>query len=130
MREPSVYFYNSRLKTIIVAAVLALTTGSAWAQTAPHAAITQNCAGCHNDNLKSGGLALTALDLDHPENNAKDWEKAILKIRAGMMPPAGVKRDNTAINGLAGYLETSLDRAAALHPNPGKPALHRLNRAE
>jgi Protein of unknown function (DUF1592)/Protein of unknown function (DUF1588)/Protein of unknown function (DUF1587)/Protein of unknown function (DUF1585)/Protein of unknown function (DUF1595) len=123
MPEPSAYFYNSlRLLPLLV--------GTVWAQTAPHAAITQNCAGCHNDSLKSGGLALTALDLDHPDHNAKDWEKAILKIRAGMMPPAGIKRDNAAINGLATYLETSLDQAASRNPNPGKPALHRLNRAE
>jgi hypothetical protein len=100
------------------------------AQSAPHATLTQNCAACHTDKLKSGGLALTALDLDHPEHSAKDWEKAILKIRAGMMPPAGAKRDIPAINGLADYLEKSIDHAATLSPNPGKPALHRLNRTE
>ncbi len=111
-------------------ALLLTLTAALYAQTPPHAAITQNCAGCHNDKLKSGSLSLTALDLDHPERYAKDWEKAILKIRAGMMPPAGAKRDTAAINGLATYLETSLDQAAALRPNPGKPALHRLNRAE
>ncbi len=111
-------------------ALFLMLTAVISAQTPPHAAIAQNCAGCHNDKLKSGGLSFTALDLDHPEHNAKDWEKAILKIRAGMMPPAGAKRDSVAINGLASYLENSLDQSASLHPNPGKPALHRLNRAE
>jgi hypothetical protein len=129
--EPSAYFYNSpRLKNLVFAALLPLLAGTGWTQTAPHEALTQNCAVCHNDGLKSGDLSLTALDLDHPSRNAKDWEKVILKIRAGMMPPAGMTRDTTAINGLATYLETSLDQAATLHPNPGKPALHRLNRAE
>jgi hypothetical protein len=97
---------------------------------AARATLTQNCAMCHNETLKSGGLALTALDLDRPDHSAKDWEKAILKIRAGMMPPAGMPRDTPAINHLADYLELSLDRAAAQNPNPGRPALHRLNRAE
>jgi hypothetical protein len=31
---------------------------------------------------------------------------------------------------LATYLETELDRAAAVKPNPGRPIVHRLNRAE
>ena len=110
-------------------ALLLVVVVSASAQ-APHGGLTQNCAGCHNDKLKSGGLVLTSLDLDHPERSAKDWEKAILKIRSGMMPPAGVKRDPAAIAGLADFLEHSLDRAAVASPNPGRPALHRLNRAE
>ncbi len=112
------------------AALVFVFTLTATAQTAPHAALTQNCAGCHNDKLKSGSLSLTALDLDNPAHNAKDWEKAILKIRSGMMPPAGAKRDAPAINSLANYLEQSIDRASAQSPNPGRPALHRLNRAE
>jgi len=129
--EPSTFLHKSLpLKTL----VLALIAGTAWSQTAPHAAphtvIDQNCAVCHNDSLKSGDLSLTALDLDHPSRDAKSWEKVILKVRAGMMPPAGIKRDNAAINGLASYLETSLDQSASLKPNAGRPALHRLNRAE
>src|SRR5262249_239797 len=31
---------------------------------------------------------------------------------------------------LTSYLETALDSAAAAKPNPGRPAVHRLNRAE
>ena len=30
----------------------------------------------------------------------------------------------------ASWLETALDREAAAHPNPGRPAIHRLNRTE
>ncbi len=48
-----------------------------------------------------------------------------------MMPPAGAPRPAKAvINDFAASLETGLDRAAALKPNPGHPALHRLNRTE
>ncbi len=106
---------------ILAACLLPLLAAKANAQSLPHAALQQNCAVCHNDKLKSGGLALTALDLDHPEHTAKDWEKAILQIRAGMMPPAGIPRDVPAINGLADYLEKSIDHAAARVPTQANP---------
>jgi hypothetical protein len=48
-----------------------------------------------------------------------------------MMPPSGARRpERQALDALAGELETRLDRAAATNPNPGSPALHRLNRTE
>ena len=47
------------------------------------------------------------------------------------MPPAGLPRpDQATYDSFAAYLETSIDRAAAAMPNPGRPAVHRLNRAE
>jgi hypothetical protein len=55
----------------------------------------------------------------------------IRKLRAGMMPPAGARRPDAAtIAGLAAALETRIDRAAALNPNPGWRPSQRLNRAE
>ena len=59
------------------------------------------------------------------------WEKVIRKVRAGMMPPAGMPRPDAAtLDGFVQYLETSIDRAAVASPRPGRTALHRLNRAE
>ena len=47
------------------------------------------------------------------------------------MPPAGMPRpEQASLDGLAAYLETTLDRAAAARPNPGRPALRRLTRTE
>ena len=47
------------------------------------------------------------------------------------MPPAGMPRpDEGTATALVSYLETGLDRAAAARPNPGRPVIHRLNRAE
>ena len=47
------------------------------------------------------------------------------------MPPSGARRPSRdAIDLFAGRLEQALDRAASAHPNPGRPALHRLDRAE
>jgi hypothetical protein len=48
-----------------------------------------------------------------------------------MMPPAGMPRpEAAALDGFVSYLETSIDRAAAANPRPGRTALHRLNRSE
>ena len=48
------------------------------------------------------------------------------------MPPPGARRpDNATYDRVATWLETELDRAAAIHVNPGRPAeFHRLNRVE
>ena len=106
-------------------------SGTAPALTAQRTLVNQYCAGCHNDKLKSGGFSWSTLDLAHPDQNAEQAEKVIRKLRAGMMPPAGARRpDLTAVNTLATFIETGLDQSAAAHPNPGRPALHRLNRTE
>ena len=47
------------------------------------------------------------------------------------MPPPGMPRpDAQAYDELAAWLETSLDSVAMAEPNPGRPVVHRLNRAE
>ena len=98
---------------------------------ANQALIKRYCATCHNQKLRTAKLALDVLDLTHPEKNALIWERAIRKLRGGMMPPAGAPRPPVeAVNALAAYLEASLDRAAATNPNPGSVRIHRLNRAE
>ncbi|MGI8743429.1 MAG: DUF1592 domain-containing protein [Bryobacteraceae bacterium] len=97
----------------------------------PRAVVDKYCIVCHNDNLKSGGIALTKLDLAHPGQNPELAEKVIHILRAGLMPPAGMPRPDAAvIHGFIASLETEIDRSSAAHPNPGRPALHRLNRTE
>jgi hypothetical protein len=128
------------MKTIVASSGLALlSVVMAYGQaadtptsvTAQRALVNQYCAGCHNDKLKSGGFSWTKLDLAHVSQNAEEAEKVIRKLRAGMMPPAGMPRpDAGTVNAFAASLETRLDQAAAAHSNPGRPALHRLNRTE
>ncbi len=63
--------------------------------------------------------------------NAEVWEKVLRKVQANMMPPPGMPRpDGATRRALVSFLETTLDRAAAVAPNPGRPLVHRLNRAE
>ena len=90
------------------------------------------CITCHNQKLKTGGLALEGLDVANPGPDAEVWEKVVVKLRAGLMPPAGMPRPKSdVIDEFAGALEASLDSYAAAHPDPGRTEpLHRLNRAE
>ena len=93
------------------------------------------CAGCHNARLKTsataGGVVLNDVDLTAVASNPVLWEKVVRKLRTGAMPPSGLPRpDPAAHDALVTYLETTLDREAAAHPNPGRSGPHRLNRAE
>ena len=95
------------------------------------ALLDQYCVSCHNQRTKTAGVSLDNADFVRPSNNADVWEKVVRKLRAGMMPPVGAPRpEKAALDAVAAYLETSLDKAAAANPNPGRKILHRLNRAE
>jgi hypothetical protein len=94
--------------------------------------VSRYCAGCHNQRLKSGNLALDGLDMVNVAKSAETWEKVIVKLRSRTMPPPGAPRpDSAAYDSVADWLEAEIDRAAAARVNPGRTAsLHRLNRAE
>jgi hypothetical protein len=93
--------------------------------------INRYCVTCHNTRLKTADLMLDAVDSAHVGANAEVWEKVARKLRSGAMPPAGARRpDQATSDAMVHWLETSLDAAAAAAPNPGRPAVHRLNRAE
>ena len=95
------------------------------------ALINRYCVTCHNQKLKIAKLELDKLDLAHPEKDALTWERAIRKLRGGMMPPPGAARPPVeGVNTLAAYLEDALDKASAASLNPGSVRIHRLNRAE
>jgi hypothetical protein len=93
--------------------------------------IERYCVGCHNANAKPR-LALDTLVREPVERHADAWEQVIRKLRVRMMPPPGLPRpDEAGYNVLLSALETSLDRAAAARPNPGRTdTFRRLNRTE
>jgi len=113
--------------------VLALAPGVRTAPSpAPKALIDQYCVGCHNQKLHTAGLDLDVLSAAAPGDHAEAWEKVIARLRARSMPPPGRPRpDAAAYRAAAGAIEQDIDRAWALHPDPGRiGAVHRLNRAE
>src|SRR5262249_5266112 len=108
------------------------TDATTAAPVAVRAALDRYCVTCHNQRLKTAGLALDELDPGDAGRHPEVWEKVVRKIRAGVMPPASRPRpDAETYAALIATLEPALDRAAAAHPNPGRTeALHRLNRTE
>jgi hypothetical protein len=95
------------------------------------ATIQQYCETCHNQRLKTGGLALDGVDLANVGAAPAVWEQVVRKLRVGAMPPQGVRRpDDVTTTRLIGWLEGELDRAGSGHPVPGRPVLRRLNRTE
>lgn len=104
---------------------------AALTTTQQRAVITEYCLTCHDDEHKTAELTLEAFDPARADQNAAVAEKVIRKIRAGMMPPPGVDRpDPATLDGFASALESKVDAASDLHPNPGHRSFQRLNRAE
>src|SRR4051812_11977442 len=89
-------------------------------------AIDRYCLGCHNQKVKTGGLALDQT----PSQEA--WEKVVRKLRGRTMPPIGLPRpDDRTYTALVKSLETTLDAKAAEHPDPGRTdTFRRLSRTE
>ncbi|MDQ1472584.1 MAG: hypothetical protein QOJ99_4064, partial [Bryobacterales bacterium] len=121
---------------VAVAALSCLPLANAQTAPAPQTAesqklVKQYCVGCHNSKLKSASLSLESLDLSKVSDDAGLWEKVLRKVEAKQMPPMGMPHpDPAAQKAFTSYLETELDRAAAAHPNPGRPTIHRVNRNE
>jgi mono/diheme cytochrome c family protein len=95
------------------------------------ALVDRYCAGCHNDVDLAGDFAFSRLSRTNLAADAPVWETAIRKLRGHLMPPPGEPRPSEArTDAFVRWLENSLDAAGRAAPNPGAPALHRLNRAE
>ena len=118
------------------APVQAAQSGSSPAPaTTQRAVFKQYCVTCHNEKLKKAGTVPIALDAEGLWDiaaNAPTWEKVVLKMRAGVMPPAGVPHPDKPVRAaFLVWLEGELDRVAAARPNPGRTEpFHRLNRTE
>jgi len=94
--------------------------------------VDEYCLTCHDSELKKGGLALDRICRDDLTQHPDEWEKVIRKLRTRQMPPLGKKRPaERDYDEVVARLSSSLDRAAAKQPNPGRTAtFRRLNRTE
>ena len=149
-RRFSSEFRSTRCAALVVAILTTLwLTSGVRAQTAREyrALLDQYCVICHNQQvvqsqgetatamlsqLRAVGLALDAMDLSAVATHGARWEPVVRKLRAGLMPPAGLPRpDQTTLDQFRTWLESQLDESAMAHPDPGRTAtFHRLNRAE
>jgi mono/diheme cytochrome c family protein len=128
---------GATVKRFALCILLAFSATRAFGAQAPSTSparqlVDKYCITCHSQRLKTAGLVLEGVDIDHPARAAQTWEKVIVKLRSRSMPPTNVSRpDNAAYDAAAGWLESEIDREAAAHVNPGRSApLHRLNRSE
>ncbi len=95
------------------------------------AMLDRYCVVCHNERTRTADLTLDTLDLMHVGQDADSWEHVVRRLRASAMPPAGRPRpDAGTTRAFVGWLESALDRDGLADPDPGRPAIHRLNRAE
>jgi hypothetical protein len=99
--------------------------------TAPNSFTNQYCVACHNRKTSTAGVCLEGINFADVSGNASLLERVLRKVKSGEMPPAGIPRPPAAVSqSFTTTLEVTLDRTAAAHPNPGRPEVHRLNRAE
>ena len=118
---------------ILIQGLVLILAGSVGAQTPRllEDTVGEFCTDCHNDQLKTGGVTLEHASSSNVAAQAALLEKVLHKLRAGEMPPPGNPGPDAAQRAsLVKWLETQLDAAGAAHPNPGAPAIHRLNKAE
>ena len=96
------------------------------------ALLDRYCIACHNERLRTADLVLDTHDVTRVAAAPAVWETVVRKLRAGAMPPLPRPRPDAATyDRFIAWLETELDRAAAVDPNPGRTeAFHRLNRTE
>ncbi len=92
--------------------------------------LTTYCFTCHSTRLKTGGLALDALDLQAAADDAQIWEKALRKLRGHLMPPPGSPQPpKQEIDSFVAWMENTLD-SHAKGPKAGYVPIQRLNRTE
>ncbi len=100
-------------------------------RSAQRALLNDYCVSCHNQKARTAGVVLEGLDFNRVAGDAEVWEKVLRKLRTGQMPPANAPQPEAQeASAFVTWLEGSLDRAARLNPNPGRPVAHRLNRSE
>lgn len=95
--------------------------------------LAKSCMACHNARMTAGGLNVASLsDASSIAGHRDEWEKILLKIRTGEMPPKGIPRpDGHQIEALTKFVESEFERADSLiPPDPGRVTARRLNRVE
>ena len=93
--------------------------------------LQQYCVVCHNETLRTADFSLEGVTASELSKHTSALEKVLRRLASGEMPPTGMPRPSESARfELVSWLEARLDEHASDNPNPGSPAIHRLNRAE
>ena len=121
-----------RVSAIAAATLLVAGCGRGGKVAAPddaRAVLKRYCVDCHNDAELAGEISFEKFDPANIAQHADVWERVLRKVTTRTMPPQNEPRPDAATYAALGaWLEAELDRSAL--PNPGRPALRRLNRNE
>jgi hypothetical protein len=99
-------------------------TDASWAT------IKRYCTDCHNSEDWAGGVAFDTMTQDAVADDARVWESALRKLRGRLMPPPDKAQPAQAqIDGLANWLQSSLDQSSST-PQAAYVPVQRLNRTE
>ncbi|HEU0176965.1 MAG TPA: DUF1592 domain-containing protein [Blastocatellia bacterium] len=95
--------------------------------------LTEHCYGCHNAEMKTGGLNLeTYSTAASVIQDRQKWEEVLKKIRTGEMPPKGMPRPKEAEKqSVVQWIENLFEQVDhQSSPDPGRVTARRLNRVE
>lgn len=126
---------NRRLNWVLIGLLSCAASAAAAEQPvagAVRAVVGKFCVECHGADAAKGGLNLEKILTEDVSRQSDAWEKVVRKLNARHMPPIGKPRpDERTYSAIVSSLETTLDRAAAAKPNPGRTdTVRRLNRTE
>src|SRR5262245_22024995 len=92
---------------------VALTGSPAPPPSTARAVLDTYCVNCHNTRLHTAGLQLDTLDPGQAGDHPDVWEKVVIKLRTGEMPPPGRPRPDAATyKDVVAALEHELDAAS------------------
>ena len=112
---------------------MALAAGTGGFEKDVQPVLRQNCSGCHNEKLASGGLNVTPfMEAGSLAARREGWERILAKLRGGEMPPKGMPKPAPGrLAAFLKYLDSEFARAdSKTKPEPGRVTAHRLNRNE
>jgi hypothetical protein len=94
--------------------------------------LAESCFGCHNATKKKGELNLKTYTFDSVAGDTNTWEKILLKVRTGEMPPEDEPRPPAdQVASVVNWIDRAIvDADAQAAPDPGRVTVRRLNRAE
>jgi mono/diheme cytochrome c family protein len=95
--------------------------------------LKNNCAGCHNAGVMSGGVNLLPYtEASTLGTDREAWDKIVQKVESGEMPPKGLPRPaQPQVAALVEFVRGEFAKAdATVKPDPGRVTARRMNRNE